>query len=140
MDNRFLSLKLDLKIRNKKSDEDIRRAAQEIMHSREALDIFDNGGVIPCLRYILYHDYSIKTTYGENWIAADSEILPIQEESWPGIWFIDFMKSISPAIVAGSRAEFLMLGHTVLSLHFVGSGVSMWTPPEPVTHWDSTFI
>lgn len=142
MDVRFLSLKLDLRIIPDKADAIVKSAANNSIHSYEALQIFGdgNGTAGACLRYILSRDYLIDTTYHEDQITADTEIYPIWEEPWPGIEFIDFLKSISPAIAAGSRAEFLMLGHTIMSIHFIGSALSVWTPREPITHWDVTHI
>ena len=143
MDNRFLSLKLDLRIHTTdEADRIIHKAAQESVHDDEALQIFGDGdgSAIPCLRFILSRDYLIKTTYKENQICADVEIYPIWEDPWPGAEFIDFLKSISPAIEFGSRADFLMLGHTVMTIHFLGRTLCVWTPPEPITCWDSTYL
>ena len=140
MDNRFLSVSLTLKIRKDRADRIVQKVARKSVHAEEALEIFRNGGAIPCLRFILRRDYLIETTYGEDWITADSEVYPIYEDPWPGLEFIEFMKSISPAIMAGGLVDFLMLGHTVLTLHFTGGIVGMWTPREPVTHWDSTYL
>lgn len=140
MGNRFLSLRLNLKVRADKADKIIKNAALDSIHSRQAIGVFENSGAISCMQHILKTDYLILTDCVGHCIHANAEIWPICDEPWPGKEFIEFLKSISPAIEAGSRAEFLMFGHTVMSIHFIGSSLSVWTPREPVTHWDSTFI